>query len=58
MTREPIECLYEHPVTDKFGNIYATQSPSFGELMDKINEVISVVNEIIAEGRKDEQDNA
>ena len=41
-----IEFLHEQPVIDRFGNCYGSDAPSHFELMEKINEIIEVVNNL------------
>ena len=41
-----IEFLHERPIIDKFGNYYGSNAPSHFEMMEKINEIIEVVNNL------------
>ena len=41
-----IDFLHEQPVIDLFGNCYGSDAPSHFELMEKINEIIEVVNNL------------
>lgn len=39
-----VQKLLGHLMTDKYGNCYGIQLPTDSEMMDKINELIEVVN--------------
>ena len=41
-----IEFLHEHPIIDRFGNYYGSDAPSHFQMMEKINEIIEVVNKL------------
>ena len=42
-----IERLETTPITDKDGNCYGTRNPSDSQYMDKINELVDALNELI-----------
>ena len=41
-----IEFLQEQSIVDEFGDCYASDAPSRFEMMEKINEIIEVVNKL------------
>ena len=41
-----IEFLHERPIEDRYGNCYGSDAPSHFEMMEKINEIIEVVNKL------------
>ena len=41
-----IEFLQERPIVDRFGNCYGADAPSHFQMMEKINEIIEVVNKL------------
>ena len=41
-----IEFLHERPIEDRYGNCYGSDAPSHFEIMEKINEIIEVVNKL------------
>lgn len=41
-----LEKIHVHPIKDHYGNCYGTTIPDNIELMEKINELIDVVNEL------------
>lgn len=41
-----IQRLACHPIIDRYGDCYGTQSPTDSEMMDKINELVEVVNNL------------
>ena len=41
-----IEFLHEHPIVDRYGNCYGSEAPSHFQVMEKINEIIEVVNKL------------
>lgn len=41
-----LEKIHVHPIEDEFGNCYGMTKPDNMELMEKINELIDVVNEL------------
>jgi hypothetical protein len=43
-----IEKLEKEPITDRYGNCYGADAPSNFELMEKINELIDVINKLNA----------
>ena len=48
-----IEFLHERPITDQFGNCYGSDAPSHFQMMEKINEIIEVVNKLQEEYDKE-----
>jgi hypothetical protein len=41
-----IETLHYYPITDGYGNCYGMQDPSMREVVDKVNEIIDVINKL------------
>ena len=42
-----IEYLNDRPIIDSFGNCYGFNSPTNSEIMEKVNELIEVVNKLL-----------
>lgn len=44
---EKIKELEETPIIDKYDNCYGTRIPTNREIVDKVNEIIETINNII-----------